>query len=115
MLWLPVNNRDAINRSQKRQLLGSLGKDMMNYDMDMLTRIQRAYVSLAVRNTSMDSAQLWAQGHLFLEEEDEEEAAEIAEEDRSGEEEEKGGKGSIVKNYCLDIVMSLDFILNIEQ
>jgi len=32
---------------------------MMNYDMDMLTRIQGAYVPLAVRNTSMDSAQLW--------------------------------------------------------
>lgn len=76
---------------------------MMNYDMDMLTGIQRAYISLAVRNTSIDSAQLWAQGLLLLEEEDEEEeAAEIAEEDRSGEEEEKGGKGFIVKNYCLD-------------
>lgn len=41
--------------------------------------------------------------------------AEIVEEERSGEEEEKERKESIVKNYYLDMVTSLDFIPNIVQ
>ena len=40
---------------------------------------------LAVRNASMNSAQIWGQRRLLLKEEDEKEETEVVEEDISGE------------------------------